>query len=270
MKDLFRRWSWWLPGFVGLCCLLLVASPVQAEDPDLLYVMQQANQLYEEARFGEASILYERLIEHGVQDAVVYYNLGNAYFKQDQLGEAILAYRLAQRLAPRDPDIRDNLALARRQTQDPIDFTDGTLLSRLTRFAQEWLTINEMAWATLFFWASTAVLIVLYTYLRMREGRLRLVVQVALAASIVLLAGGIFSLSGRLYIENVRPQGVILESEIPVTSGPGSQYVMEFVLHAGTEVEIIEERNNWLRLTLPGDQLQGWVPISAVGQVRSW
>jgi hypothetical protein len=52
--------------------------------------------------------------------------------------------------------------------------------------------------------------------------------------------------------------------EIDVTSGPGPQYVNEFDLHSGTEVTLIETRGSWTRLSLSGDELQGWVPTSAV------
>ena len=90
-----------------------------------------------------------------------------------------------------------------------------------------------------------------------------------LIITLILLAGGLFSLGGRLYIEEVRPEGVVVAEEIDVWSGPGSQYIVEFTLHNGTEVSIIEQRNSWVRLSLPGGQLQGWVPASAVEPIVS-
>ena len=54
-----------------------------------------------------------------------------------------------------------------------------------------------------------------------------------------------------------------------VTSGPGEQYVTEFTLHSGAEVRLIERRDYWVRLALPGGQLQGWVPAEAVEAVAA-
>ena len=255
----------WLSVFV----FAILISNTLADTPDPLEIFESANQLYETERFSEAQELYQQLISHGVWDARVFYNLGNTYFKQGDLGQAILNYRLAQRLAPRDPDIRDNLLFAQSQIQDPIDFTDETILSRLTRFAQEWLSLNEMATATLFFWFSTTLVFIAYTYVYKQQNWLALLTQAALVLSALLLLGGIFSLSGRLYIENIRPQGIILFDEVDVSSGPGEQYVVEFSLHSGAEVSVLEERNDWTRLSLPGDQLQGWVPSQALGLVHS-
>ena len=55
--------------------------------------------------------------------------------------------------------------------------------------------------------------------------------------------------------------------ELNVTSGPGTQYVTEFVLHDGAEVSMLEKRGNWVRLTLPGGETQGWVPANTVEAV---
>jgi SH3-like domain-containing protein len=52
--------------------------------------------------------------------------------------------------------------------------------------------------------------------------------------------------------------------EINVISGPDDQYVTEFTLHSGAEVELVETRGNWARLQLPGGQLQGWVPAESI------
>lgn len=251
----------------SLVCLLISIGQALAlaQSSVVTDLMKDANQLYEAGQFDEAAAVYQSLIDVGLEDGALFFNLGNAYFKQEDWGQAILNYRRAQRLMPRDPDVRANLALVRLQTIDQIDTQGEGLLSRLTKLAQQWLTLNEMAVATLALWF--VLIILLITFWRLGQSSLKQEVFYLLIVVAILLVGGLFSLGGRLYVENVRPDGVIMAEEIEVMSGPGSQYIVEFSLHNGTEVSILEERSNWTRLALTGGQLQGWVPASAVEAV---
>jgi uncharacterized protein YraI len=96
---------------------------------------------------------------------------------------------------------------------------------------------------------------------------LRESLQYVLVATSLVLTIGIISLGSRIYIEHSNPEGVIVAGEIAVTSGPGPQYVTEFSLHSGTEVKLVEQRQNWVRLAVPGSELQGWVPANAVAEI---
>ena len=71
-----------------------------------------ANQLYDAGKFAEAAAAYEKIEP---KTAHVYYNLGNAWFRQGKLGLAVLNYERARRLAPRDPDILANLKFAQQR-----------------------------------------------------------------------------------------------------------------------------------------------------------
>ena len=72
-----------------------------------------ANKLYEEGKFAEAAAAYESLVQSRQVSAALYFNLGNAWFKSGQIGRAIAAYRQAEQMTPRDPDLRANLQFAR-------------------------------------------------------------------------------------------------------------------------------------------------------------
>jgi tetratricopeptide (TPR) repeat protein len=110
---------------VGILFIGMVSVPrIQAQSEAWAVVFARANQLYEEGRYQEAVAKYEEILASGMQDGRVYYNLGNAYFKQDKLGPAILNYERAQRLMPRDEDIKVNLAYARSQIVDKVETPD--------------------------------------------------------------------------------------------------------------------------------------------------
>jgi hypothetical protein len=229
--------------------------------------MAAANRLYESGQFEQAALAYQSLVDEGFADSALYYNLGNAYFKQGDVGSAILNFRRAERLAPRDPDIRANLELARSMTVDQIEKARAeTFLDQLTRFTQERLTLDELALAALTLWFLFSILLISFMAAR-RGSNLREGLQYAAIVAGLLLALVGFSLLGRWHVEHTRPAAVVVVVEQDVTSGPGDQYVTEFTLHSGTEVNVLETRNNWTRLALPGNELEGWAPADSITTV---
>ncbi|HEU0039111.1 MAG TPA: tetratricopeptide repeat protein, partial [Verrucomicrobiae bacterium] len=73
---------------------------------DISSAFDAANRLYEQSKFAEAASAYEKLVQNGAVSPALCFNLGNAFFKASQVGRAIAAYRQAERLTPRDPDVR--------------------------------------------------------------------------------------------------------------------------------------------------------------------
>jgi hypothetical protein len=71
-------------------------------------------------------------------------------------------------------------------------------------------------------------------------------------------------MASAFYVNSHSTDGVIVAAEVDVVSGPGTQYVTEFTLHSGAEVSLIEVQGNWARLALPGSELEGWIPASAI------
>jgi tetratricopeptide (TPR) repeat protein len=242
--------------------LLSAASPVNAQE-----TMRTANQLYETAQYAQAVQAYEQLSAQGYGDSALFYNLGNAYYKQGDYGRAILNYRRAQRLDPRDPDIEANLALARAQAVDQFEAADsGGLLNQVGQAAQGLLTLNEVAMAALGAWIAFILLLILFSTAR-RKNLWHNGLKYSLVVAAIVLVVGVLALGSYLYADSGLSTGVIVAAEVDVTSGPGLQYVTEFTLHDGAEVELVEVRENWVRLALPGDELEGWVPANAVEAV---
>src|SRR3954465_12492039 len=97
--------------------ILLMVVGLRAQDGPSAF--EAANRLYFEGKFPEAATTYGMLAQSGQTSAALYFNWGNALFKAGQIGRAIAAYRQAEALAPRDPDVRANLQFARNQRQGP-------------------------------------------------------------------------------------------------------------------------------------------------------
>jgi cytochrome c-type biogenesis protein CcmH/NrfG len=131
--------------FVGVCLLvgLLAAinllSPRTAADVDAIAA---ANALYDDGNYAAAARVYEQLVAQNVQDSRLFYNLGNIYLRQGDLGHAILNYQRAIRLAPRDADIKANLELARSQAVDIFPDEANGPVNGLANTTSNWLTLN--------------------------------------------------------------------------------------------------------------------------------
>ena len=122
-----------------------------------------ANKLYDAGHYAEAAQIYEQLVRQGARDSVLFYNLGNTYFQQGDLAKAIPAYEMAAQMAPRDPDIRHNLEIARLQAQFAPPQPDGPL-AILAEASRRWLTINELALLALGAWFLFSFLVLAYRH----------------------------------------------------------------------------------------------------------
>jgi tetratricopeptide (TPR) repeat protein len=243
---------------------LLARSPATATDK-----MRTASQLYEAGQYAQAAQAYQQLADQGFADSVLYYNLANAHFKQGDYGRAVLNYLRAERLDPRDSDVQANLELARAQTVDQLQVAERqSFFDVLSRASQSWLSLNGLAMVALAAWILVVFLVIVLTGIK-PGGVWRKGVRNSLLLTAVVLAAGVLLLGTRLYAENQQSAAVVVAPKVAVASGPGAQYVTEFELHSGAEVDLLETRGSWKRLALPGEEgLEGWVPAAAIEAVK--
>lgn len=248
-------------GVSGLGAQVVLAQELSPSD-----AMDIANQRYERSEFADAAQQYQQLVDQGYEDVALYYNLGNAYFKNGDLGRAILNYLRAKKLSPRDGDIQTNLSLARSRTVDQIEPNGDSLLASISDFSQRWLTLGELGAISLVFWVATAVAV--GTFVLFLSGTRKIIVRnTAIFAFSGTLISLVFFLSA-LNTEMNDDTGVIIATSVDVLSGPGTQFVTEFTIHSGAEVRLVDSREGWIRLALPGGEFQGWVPSTTLEEVQ--
>jgi tetratricopeptide (TPR) repeat protein len=206
-----------------------------------------ANKLYEQAKFTEAASVYEKLLRSGEASIAVYYNLGNAFFKAGQLGQAIAAYYRAQQIAPRDPDLRANLQFARNQVQGPT--------MALPKW-QQWLThlsLDEWTWlAALAFW----VWLLLLTL-----GQLRPTLKPSLRHSVIGMGAVTVLLAACLAMTfQLRSSraAIVIAHEAVVRQAPIDEAQSAFTVHDGAELEILDQKDNWLQVSTDPRRF-GWL-----------
>lgn len=205
-----------------------------------------ANRLYEQGRFQEAAAAYTSLTATAGTPAL-WFNLGNAQFKSGQVGEAIAAYRVAQSLAPRDPDIRANLQFARDQVTGP-SLRPGWLDRQLaTLTLNEWtLLAAGPAWLFLFALALRQLRPALAPRLRWATWLTGL--GAALGASLLLTVA--LRAPGRDW-------RVVSVREADVRHGPFEESQSAFTVHDGAELRELDRKDGWVRVT--DGQRSGWL-----------
>src|SRR5512139_111325 len=139
-----------IPCTLALFATLVSAGQAADSEPKLLpSVFDRANASYESGDFTGAEALYRRILDSGVENGVVYYNLGNACFKQKKIGQAIYYWEKARQILPHDADVRANLELAGLFVVDRIEETPASLPSRWLRRTVGFFTMEQEGWFVL-------------------------------------------------------------------------------------------------------------------------
>jgi energy-coupling factor transporter transmembrane protein EcfT len=127
-------------------------------------------------------------------------------------------------------------------------------------------TLNEISLITLgLFWLMLGLIII---YRHSRTDKIRSRLQLALFLVALLFVINAFTLGSRLYVEASSPQAIVVVESMDLYSGPGEDDLTEFTLHSGTQVNLLETRGQWVRISLPGEQSQGWAVRGAVERIN--
>lgn len=235
------------------------------EEADAAALFVEANRYYKEEKYSEAAQRYEKLIQSGISNGEIYYNLGNTYFKMGMLGKAILSYRLTELYLPRDEDLKANLRYARQLTKDKIETKQFLPFLKEFCFWYSKLNMKELLIVFLtahgLFWT----LAIIKIFRRKEYHNLFFLINLAL----VVVLG--CSLVLKLHNYSYTIDGVVLAKEITIRSGNGFNNTALFQLHDGTEFKILKQDEDWIKIEL-GDAKRGWAEKRWVGkcQLYSW
>ena len=245
--------------------LFAALSQVSAQSSDGAQQMLTANQLYEDAEYADSANAYQQLVGQGHVNVRLYYNLGNAYYKRGDLGRALVNYLRAQRLSPRDADVKANLELARSQTVEKLDLKRAPLFTRLSLVSIPWMTFNEAALAIVAAWYLLAISFAALVLTRKRKARKAIFSLVMVFLLVFGIASVVFG--SRSYAVATGERGVIVAKSTEFFSGPGSNYKRVSTLHEGAEARVLIRRGSWAKIELFDAGRQGWVEVEAVEAV---
>lgn len=247
----------WIGRILLFFALVLPGLPCTAQEHARQFL--SAMEAYKAEDYAGAARTLTAIADSGVHNGQLYYNIGNAYLKNNDVGHAILWYERALTLLPHDPDLRFNYQYARSLTKD-VQESGTAPLMRILFFWQYQLsasTIIKLALVfNLIFW-SLAIL--------RRITRRRSLHYASLSA---LLLATIFILTAAFnYYEAVHhTQAIVLPEKVAVRSGLKPTSTELFPLHAGAKVTIVRQMRDHVQIQFSEDKI-GWVERQAVGRI---
>lgn len=246
------------------CCILVLSiftGSCLAQTGENPRAFIDGIKFYKAGEFSKAADEFHKIIDSGIQNGKLFYNLGNVYLKMDDIGRAILWYEKALKLIPGDPDLKFNHNYALSLIKDEKGDKSGAgSIVRIIFFWKYMLNPDTIRWTAIvlnmIFWTLVAVRLVR----RKKPVKTPVVIILALALIFTLTAFYNFYESKHLR------QGVILPEKVSVRSGLTDDSTELFVLHAGTKISIDKERENYLRIRYSDEKI-GWIKKSDAGVI---
>lgn len=214
---------------------------------------------YKENNFTEAVSAFSKIAETGVRNSKLFYNLGNAYLRNDDLGQAVLWYERALKLAPDDPDLKFNHEYAISLTKDEKD-DKAAPIYQILFFWKHLLSANAVQWL--------AIILNIISWLILTIQIIHRKKILKTANYLIMTLAIVFTLTAfyNHYEANYIRQGIILPTEVSVRSGLTDNSTELFILHAGTKVKIEKQNKDFFRIFFSDGKI-GWIKKSDVGVI---
>jgi tetratricopeptide (TPR) repeat protein len=244
--------AYWI---LSIGCIVSLTSVAWSQTLD--DVFNRGNELYRAGKYQEATKEYQRIMKQGYISAELYYNLGNAYYRNEQLARAILSYERASQLRMNDPDIEHNLRLVYLKTIDRIEPVPEMFFIQWMRAIGSLLSPETVrilfiiSWIVLFGSLASMYLILRQTVLR--------TIRIVFFFSFVLVVLWIAMIGLQSFQETAQDKAIITAQTVTAKSSPDTKSVDAFVIHEGVKVKLTDAVGSWVKITL-ADGKVGWIP----------
>ena len=224
----------------------------------------EADSAYIRGQYQQAIKDYEMLLKQGAS-ADLYYNLGNAYYRSENITRAVLNYERALLLSPGDRDVRFNLQIARAKTIDKIVPESEMFFFTWYRSLVNLMSVDAWAWTALIALALLIVLLLVYLF----SDRIWLR-KVGFFGGFVLLI--LFALSNLFAWQQkqdllFRKGAIVISPSVTVKSTPAKNGTDLFILHEGTKVSITDgTMKGWMGIRI-ADGKEGWIESNMIEEI---
>ena len=248
----------------GRVSMVLVIFALMMPVASQAVTKENADAEYTKGNYQQAIKDYEELLQKGVSSEI-YYNLGNAYFRTDNITKAILNYERARMLAPGDEDILFNLQFAQSKTIDRITPNDEMFFVNWYHSLVSFTTVDRWAFTAVL--SIIAVLVLLLIYLFAEGITLRKVgFYGALTFLVLFILANVFAYQQKRMLEN-RKGAVVTASSVNVLKSPADKADTAFVLHEGTRVDIADKSiKGWCGVRI-ADGREGWMQTDKMEEI---
>ena len=224
-------------------------------------LFQQANEAYSKNNFKAASNLYEEILKTNGASAIVYYNLGNSYYKLNKVAPSILNFERALLLEPGNNDIRFNLEIAKLKTVDKIEPVGDFFLTEWFRAIQNLLSTDAWSYFSIICFILLIICLFLFFFSRrILLKKLGFYVGLVLLVSVVL--GNCFAYNQKKKLTQ-RNEAIIFAPTTTIKSSPDNSGTDLFILHEGTKVKMKNKLGNWNEIET-ADGNVGWIKSSEI------
>ena len=238
---------------------LFSALTLAAQDRGELWT--KGNDAYSMGQYQGALDNYLEIEKMGYESYKLYYNMGNAWYKLGNMGKAILYYEKALKLDPAGKDAMNNLQIAKLHTLDKIDQVPEFVLATWIKGVRNKLSSNAWGYICLGFLALMFILLLMFKHAPTTGARKTSFILACVAA--------LFSIFALHFSISLKREATLQDSAIvmvPVSnvkSAPNSTGNNLFILHEGSQVEILEQAGKWCRVEI-ADGRQGWIQFGDV------
>ncbi|WP_066222517.1 tetratricopeptide repeat protein [Formosa haliotis] len=233
--------------------MVLLSSVSFAQDESLF---EQGNALYNDGKYAEAIDKYQAILDSGMHSSELYFNLGNANYKLNNVAPSVYFYEKALQLAPNDKDIKNNIAYARNMTIDAIEVIPEVGISKIVNNLTNVMTFDGWAITTVVLFILFVILFITYYFAEYTNRK-----RIAFTSSLVVLGLGFITLFFAFHDYNLANKdhpAIIFAQETQIKSEPNLSSQEVFKLHEGTKVQVLDTVNNWKKIKLT-DGKTGWV-----------
>lgn len=239
----------------AMCFMLFCVSTFAADGINRQFYM--ANSLYEQGSYNEAIKQYNSILESGLESGNLYYNLGNCYFKKQELGKALLNYEKARRLIPRDLDLESNYEYACSLIKDVAIASKKSLPLRVLNNLFNKFTLDSLTILLDTFYILILVSILINLFFRPFKKH----------ALILTVFMGLFFIVGfaglKRKIALLNKEAIVITKQADAKFEPMDKATTYFTLYEGMKVEVIASKDNWHKVRRQ-DNKSGWIENSAL------
>lgn len=219
---------------------------------------------YQKGNYQQAIRDYEEILKNG-ESAEIYFNLGNAYYRTDNITKAVLNYERARLLSPGDDDINFNLQFARSKTIDKITPQSEMFFITWYKSLVNFTSVDNWAKTGILCIVMALLLVLLYLFgpqLMLRK----IGFFGGLAFFVIFLLSNLFAFQQKQALDN-RTGAIIISPSVNIKKTPAKNSADQFVLHEGTRVDIIDKGMTDWRCIRVGDGREGWIETKAIEEI---
>ncbi len=246
-RNLYRIW---------MLLLLLTFTTLRAQAVDSLFV--QANKLYQSEKYAEALQVYSDIEKKGIVSYELYYNIANTYYKTNEVAQSVYYYEKALQIKPNDDDVLFNLDFANRMTIDNIEPLPKSIGDNYRENVVLRYTYNTWATLAVVFAILFAVLFLLYHFSAFTS-RKRLFFISSLVCAVLVFIAVTLAYQNKTLVEKAN-FAIVFAPQVSVKNAPTMNSELNFTLHEGTKVQILETLDNWRKIKIADGKI-GWMDV---------